>query len=621
METRTKTKLVTWPSPQDYNEAIQNLAANTADPQLRNGHVHLTNLGLPRPLTGAFASVYRVDSHSSAPVAVRCFLRDIRDQETRYEHISNFVQNDSLPYTVTFDFLRNGIRVGANWFPALKMDWVSGPNLDQYIANNLQSQHKLARLALDFCQMCHDLREAGIAHGDLQHGNIIIASEGIRLVDYDGMYVPAMSGMHSNELGHRNYQHPSRAPKDFNANLDNFAAWVIHTSICCTALDSSLWNKLAAGDDCLLFRRDDFVQPEHSYAFNLLEKHSDPDIRHLAQHLRWLCHKRIEEVPPLTAAPRVVPSDLPPLRTPIRAVQTIEIASAPKRPAEPIQTETVPASTGLIVGVEDELNQPIPRWVAKTADPFASVSSQDRELVTSGLPARSIQFSIHRVFDASAEMTLFEGHYKFAVRGHLYKGRARFPESAVTSLANVKQVTILYDPRDPSRNAVYAALPLRAVKLEVPTDVEPCLKNRERWPSVRSKAPVGYYTSTLLTTLIATMFFIGCTAFFNSLNFILLMLCVAAPFAMLLDKNNTQRLLVTSGVPARARVIEVHNYKDGSVSLKYRYKAYSGPVQETIVTRDPALTATQLGDKITVLYDIDSPSKHVIYAISAYQVE
>ena len=100
----------------------------------------------------------------------------------------------------------------------------------------------------------------GIAHGDLQHGNIKVeAGCRIILVDYDGMFVPSMQGFTSNELGHRNYQHPGRTKDHFGGYLDNFSAWSIYTSLYCLTLDPTLWRKLEAGDECLLFRQEDYV--------------------------------------------------------------------------------------------------------------------------------------------------------------------------------------------------------------------------------------------------------------------------------------------------------------------------------------------------------------------------
>ncbi len=296
-KSNTESKLKSWPSPQDYNEAIQDLRINIADPEISNGAVEVTSLGLPRPLTGSFASVYRVASEQRN-YAVRCFLRDMADQNERYALISEFVQNDSLPYTVSFDFLSKGILVAGQWMPILKMDWVEGLTLDFYIEKHLGSD-RIDRLASSLIDMCDHLRQAGIAHGDLQHGNIIVADHELRLVDYDGMFVPKMHGMKSNELGHRNYQHPRRDAEDFDSQLDNFSAWVIYTSIRCIALDEKLYHHLGAGDECLLFRRDDFIDPEHSYTFGLLENHPAQEVRTLTRFLRFLCKQAPDKAPPL----------------------------------------------------------------------------------------------------------------------------------------------------------------------------------------------------------------------------------------------------------------------------------------------------------------------------------
>jgi hypothetical protein len=55
---------MSWPTPQDYNEALQNPRLNFEDRELQTGTPELTALGLPRPITGGFASVYSVRSGS-----------------------------------------------------------------------------------------------------------------------------------------------------------------------------------------------------------------------------------------------------------------------------------------------------------------------------------------------------------------------------------------------------------------------------------------------------------------------------------------------------------------------------------------------------------------------------
>lgn len=293
---KTHLTLKWWPSLQDYNEAIQMPQVSLQDTELKKGLPYTTPLGLPRPITGAFASVYRMHCEQS-DYALRLFLRNIDDQAERYALISDFVQHDSLPYTVTFDFLSKGIKTRNDWFPALKMEWVEGVPFEEYIVANLKEPHALAELSRSFLQMMNELRFAGIAHGDLQHGNIIICGNELRLVDYDGMYVPAMKHFMASELGHPNYQHPSRGAHHFGPYLDNFSAWIIYASIKALELDPRLLNQLGGGDDCLLFRRSDFLEPLLSPAFSAFEKHENHELRALGSFVRTQLANNLEDIP------------------------------------------------------------------------------------------------------------------------------------------------------------------------------------------------------------------------------------------------------------------------------------------------------------------------------------
>ena len=309
-KTRESIKLVSWPSPQDYNEAVQNPHTSFTDAELRGGQPEVTALGLPRPMTGAFASVYRLKC-DTRDWAVRCFLHDVADQNFRYEQISKTLKEAQLPYTAGFEFIDEGINVRSSWFPILKMEWVEGDSLIRYIEKNLDKPRKFAELNQRFHQMMNDLQAAGIAHGDLQHGNIIIENGQFRLVDYDGMFVSTLSGRGANELGHRNYQHPARASGHFGMYLDNFSAWVIHTSLACLAADSSLWLKLKAGDECLLFKQNDLANPARSKVFYELERHASVQVSTAAKRLRALLAMRPEDIPQLQDAEIIDVSDLP----------------------------------------------------------------------------------------------------------------------------------------------------------------------------------------------------------------------------------------------------------------------------------------------------------------------
>jgi tetratricopeptide (TPR) repeat protein len=274
-----------WPSPQDYNEAIQTPGLAFDEPELKQGTPELTKLGLPRVMTGAFASVYRMHC-GKKDWAVRCFLREVKDQQERYAVLSDYLLTDDLLYTVHFEYLPKGIKVQGSWFPILKMEWVEGDTIDHFIRKHRYVQEEMKKLLTQFERMLYDLREAGIAHGDLQHGNIVVNDEGLRLVDYDGMYVPGMKDWLSNELGHRNYQHPERTEKDFSPALDNYSARVIRTSLSCLIEDADLWSRTLAGEECLLFRQMDYQKPLSSHTFHLMERHQVEAVRTAAAQLR-----------------------------------------------------------------------------------------------------------------------------------------------------------------------------------------------------------------------------------------------------------------------------------------------------------------------------------------------
>lgn len=272
---------MSWPTPQDYNEEVQNPRICFADEELKKGEPEQTLLGLPRPITGAFAVVYRIKC-GSQNYAVRCFQHDFADQQRRYAEIDQHLDSVKLPYTVGFDFIPQGIKVKGNWYPILKMEWVKGELLNDYIKRNLNNPSALLDLANRWLAMIKALQKANIAHGDLQHGNVLVVNGDLKLIDYDGMFVPGLAGESSHEIGHRNYQHPNRTASDFGSYTDYFSAWVIYISLLLLSIDSKLWQHVKGGDEFILFRGEDFKEPSNSHTFNLLTGHIDARIQLLA---------------------------------------------------------------------------------------------------------------------------------------------------------------------------------------------------------------------------------------------------------------------------------------------------------------------------------------------------
>jgi len=276
-----------WPTAQDYNEAVQNPRFNFQEAVLKTGQVELNPLGLPRPRSGNFATVYRMQCGQS-DWAVRCFLREFADQQQRYDAISQHLASIKLSYMVDFEFIQQGILVKGLWYPILKMAWAKGELLHTFIEKHLHDSAILQNLANRWITMIHALEGAQVAHGDLQHGNIVVVNNDFKLIDYDGMFVPALAGWTSNEVGHENYQHPSRTGKDFRADIDRFSAWVIYIALISLSRDPQLWQRLGAGDEFILLRKTDFVKPDASATLALLIQHSDARIRSLATRFRQL---------------------------------------------------------------------------------------------------------------------------------------------------------------------------------------------------------------------------------------------------------------------------------------------------------------------------------------------
>jgi hypothetical protein len=186
------------------------------------------------------------------------------------------------------------------------MEWVEGEPLIPYVERNLSNSGVLLSLAARWLEMTKALGQLSIAHGDLQHGNVLVLNGDLKLVDYDGMYVPDLAGKGSHELGQRNYQHPMRTEFDYGPSLDNFSSWVIYISLVILALQPQLWQQFRGGDECLLFRKEDFESPEKSVIFSTLGRINDDRLRSAVALFRSLLDLGPQDVPSLDG--RVLPS-------------------------------------------------------------------------------------------------------------------------------------------------------------------------------------------------------------------------------------------------------------------------------------------------------------------------
>ena len=287
-----------------FIEAVQDLRGCVEDEELRDGEVACTPLGLPMLWSGNFADVYKIHCPATGSTwALKCFTRQVQGLQDRYRKIATHLEQARLPFTVDFQYLEQGMHIGSERFPVLKMRWVEGLTLNQFVEEHLERPGNLQMLLDLWVKLAARLRDAGIAHADLQHGNVLLVpmeggSLALRLIDYDGMYVPSLAGSRSGEVGHPAYQHPQRLHEGtFNAEVDRFSHLVIYTAIrSIMAGGRDLWRRFN-NDDNLLFRDLDFSCPATSEVFRTLWQGTDPDLQALSGRLILACAKPLEQVP------------------------------------------------------------------------------------------------------------------------------------------------------------------------------------------------------------------------------------------------------------------------------------------------------------------------------------
>jgi hypothetical protein len=273
------------PTLVDYQQAVQAPAVTFLDDALRTCVPRLTPLGTPAVVTGGFALTFDL-SGGGRRYAVRCFHRQADHLESRYAEVAAFVRSTPLDFLVGVNYLPAGIRVRDEVYPVVRMEWIAGARLDDWVQSNLGRPEALDRARRGVVAAALALRRNGAAHGDLQHGNILVMpDQSIKLIDYDGMYLPSLSGLGASEQGHRNYQHPDRSDQ-YDAALDRFAVEIIGVSLGALAVAPTLWQEFNTGEN-IIFSAADFAEPSSSDLFTRLERL--PEVADAVRRLRRAC--------------------------------------------------------------------------------------------------------------------------------------------------------------------------------------------------------------------------------------------------------------------------------------------------------------------------------------------
>ncbi len=263
-----------YPLISEYVRAIQE-AGNNLD-KLAHLVPVLDDHGEPYRSSGAFAVVFKMkDEQTGKCYALKCFTEGQEGRAEAYRQIADELEFVDSSYITSVKYLDKEIFVDSSCeedeFPVLLMDWIDGETMESYITENYQDNYAMAMLCYRFCKMAAWLRSQPFAHGDIKPDNIMVRPDGnLTLVDYDGMFVPAMKGLESPTIGTKDFSHPLRTVDDFDESIDDFALASIALSLKAISMNSKLLDTYGASDR-LLFSEKDYRTPSNSKVISALQ--------------------------------------------------------------------------------------------------------------------------------------------------------------------------------------------------------------------------------------------------------------------------------------------------------------------------------------------------------------
>ena len=285
-----------YPLISEYVRAIQDVSNNLDE------LAHLVPVqddhGEPYRSSGAFAVVFKMkDEQTEKCYALKCFTEEQEGRAEAYRQIADELEFVDSSYITSVKYLDKEIFVDSSCeedeFPVLLMDWIDGETMENYIAENYQDNYIMAMLCYRFCKMAAWLRSQPFAHGDIKPDNIMVRPDGnLTLVDYDGMFVPAMKGQKSPTIGTKDFSHPLRTVDDFDETIDDFALASIALSLKAIALKPSLLDEYGAADR-LLFSAEDYRDLSKSKVLAALQElMNDEEVDTLLSMFLLVCAKK-----------------------------------------------------------------------------------------------------------------------------------------------------------------------------------------------------------------------------------------------------------------------------------------------------------------------------------------
>jgi hypothetical protein len=260
-----------WPTVKKYDAALLARHGTISDDDIRRGEllvdasgpIHL-NEGAPGKGQGKFVCVYKVDGW-----VVRCLTGNPPfDLDARYRAIIAYSKSnaDELPFLIPHEWINDAILIDGRKYPIIKAPYIPDSRpLGQFLHKNHQERSVVRSLASQWLSIVDRLESLQIAHGDLDVTNVLVCGTAphvtLRLIDYDGMYIPTLAGRTLIDRGHRHFQPRQAGVRRFSPDMDRFSALVMYLSLLALAENPTLWEHCKADEDTrLLLGVDDFQQ-------------------------------------------------------------------------------------------------------------------------------------------------------------------------------------------------------------------------------------------------------------------------------------------------------------------------------------------------------------------------
>jgi formylglycine-generating enzyme required for sulfatase activity len=239
-----------FPTIEEYKDAIRIAEHSLAT--LKEYEVVKTASGEPWFSSGNFAVVFKMKHRNNGKLlALKCFTRFQERRQESYKLISAHLDTNKSPYLLHYNYLDNEIWAAGAEYPVVAMEWADGATLGDYVKEQCRLNNKanLKALAKNFEALTAWLITQPFAHGDLKPDNIIVRHDGsLALVDYDGMFVPAMQGQQAREFGSPVYRHPKRTIDTFDRYIDDFSLLVLLLELRLIAADTRHYSAALSGD-------------------------------------------------------------------------------------------------------------------------------------------------------------------------------------------------------------------------------------------------------------------------------------------------------------------------------------------------------------------------------------